>query len=86
MSEADSVWNELAALAVEASDKQHDRAGVRPETSLQGDLGLSSMMVINLVLDLEQKFGISIGQQDFEHVDTLGDLQRLIAAKRARQQ
>ena len=81
MSETNLIWNKLAAHLAEASDKQCDPREVRRETSLQDDLGLSSLMVINLVLELEQKFGITVREEDFKNVLTAGDIKDLIDAK-----
>ena len=81
MSETNLIWNKLAAHLAGASDKQIDPREVRRETSLQGDLGLSSLMVINLVLELEQKFGITVREEDFQNVLTAGDIKDLIDAK-----
>lgn len=83
MSETDLIWNKLAAHLAGASDKQIDPREVRRETSLQDDLGLSSLMVINLVLELEQKFGITVREEDFQNVLTAGDIKDLIDAKLA---
>jgi acyl carrier protein len=81
MSETNLIWNKLAAHLAGASEKQSDPREVRRETSLQDDLGLSSIMVINLVLELEEKFGITIRQEDFQNVATAGDIKDLIDAK-----
>jgi len=81
MSETNLIWNKLAAHLAGASDKQIDPREVRRETSLQDDLGLSSLMVINLVLELEQKFGITVREEDFQNVLTAGDIKDLIDAK-----
>jgi acyl carrier protein len=81
MSETSLIWNKLAAHLAGASDKQSDPREVQRETSLQGDLGLSSLMVINLVLELEQKFGITVREEDFQNVATAGDIKDLIDAK-----
>jgi acyl carrier protein len=81
MSETNLIWNKLAVHLAGASEKQSDPREVRRETSLQHDLGLSSIMVINLVLELEEKFGITIRGEDFQNVATAGDIEDLIAAK-----
>lgn len=86
MSETSLLWNALAEHLAGASDKQSDPREVRRETSLQDDLGLSSLMVINLVLELEQKFGITIKEEDFKTVATAGDIQDLIDSKLGREQ
>ena len=74
MSETNLIWNKLAAHLAGASDVQSDPREVRRETLLQEDLGLTSLMVINLVLELEQKFGITIREEDFQNIGTPGDV------------
>ena len=86
MSESHLIWNKLAAHLAGASDKQSDPREVRRETSLQDDLGLSSLMVVNLVLELEQKFGITIREEDFKNIATAGDIKDLIDAKLGQEQ
>jgi acyl carrier protein len=88
MSETNSIWDELTAQLAAASDKQFDPQDVRRETTLADDLGLSSLMVVNLVLDLEQKFGITLRDEDFDfknmNVVTAGDVKDLIEANLGR--
>jgi acyl carrier protein len=87
MGETNSIWNELTVLLAAASDKRFDPQNLRREASLEDDLGLSSLMVVNLVVDLEQKFGITVVDEDFDfnklNVVTAGDVQDLIEAKLA---
>jgi acyl carrier protein len=86
MSETNLIWNKLAAHLAGASDKQSEPHEVRREPTLQDDLGLSSLMVINLILELEHKFGITIREEDFKNVATAGDIKDLIDAKLGREQ
>ena len=78
MSEEDSIWNQLAALAVTCSDNVHEIREVRADSHLADDLGLSSLMAVNLVMDLESEFDIIIQEEDFDHIQTVGDLKRVI--------
>ena len=57
MSETNLIWDKLAAHLAEASDRQIDPRLLRRETSLQDDLCLSSVMVINLVLNSKRDSG-----------------------------
>jgi acyl carrier protein len=83
MSNEAATWNRLAAVVVQVSDKVRDARDVRPESKLMEDLGLSSLMAVNLVLDLEREFGIIIREQDFDHIHTVGDLKRMIDLRQA---
>jgi acyl carrier protein len=85
MRETDSTWHELAAILARASDKQRDPREIRPENSLQDDLGLSSLMVVNLLLEIDERFGTRFLDEDFEfkklNLATAGDLSDLIEAR-----
>ncbi|MEP7345703.1 MAG: acyl carrier protein [Gemmatimonadaceae bacterium] len=83
MMDSDATWNQLVALVVEATDNVRDPQDVRPESNLSVDLGISSLMAVNLVLELEQEFDIVLVEEDFDHIETVGDLKRLIDGKRA---
>jgi acyl carrier protein len=52
----------------------HDPRDVQTDTRLVGDLGLSSLMAVNLVIDLETAFNIVVREEDFDHLVTVGDL------------
>lgn len=80
---ADATWEQLARFVVGVSDKVQSPEEVRPESRLIEDLGLSSLMVVNLVIDLENEFGIIVNEQDFDHLETVADLKRLVERKRA---
>ena len=83
MIDSDTTWNQLVALVVEATDKVHGPQDVRPESRLLDDLGISSLMAVNLVMELEREFDIIIIEQDFDHIETVGDLKLLVDGKRA---
>ncbi|MBL8288975.1 MAG: acyl carrier protein [Rubrivivax sp.] len=72
------LWNRLAALVVALSDRLHDAAALQPETRLVDDVGLSSLMVVNLVLDCEREFGFVVLEEDFDHAETMADLALLL--------
>ena len=78
---ADATWRRLTALVVAVSDVVHDPRDLRPEHRLGADLGLSSIMAVNLMMDLEREFDFIIAEPDFDHIDTIADVRRLIDAK-----
>jgi acyl carrier protein len=86
MGDTNSIWNELTVLLAAASDEQLDPQDLRREMSLEG-LGLSSLMVINLVMELEQKFGITVLNEEFDFKNmnvTAGDVESLVESKLGR--
>ena len=63
-------------LDLPAEDLSFDR-------SLRDDLGLDSMSLLEVVMDLEEKFGIEINQREAERFKTIGDLARFLQANAA---
>jgi acyl carrier protein len=82
MIDSDPTWNQLVPLVLSATDKVLDPQDVRPDSTLLGDLGISSLMAVNLVIDLEREFDIIVVEQDFDHIETVADLKRLIDGRR----
>jgi acyl carrier protein len=54
---------------------------LQPESSLIGDLALSSLEVMKLALALEQRFGVTIEEGAEFSVRTIGDLVAFIEAR-----
>lgn len=51
-------------------------------TSFRGDLGISSASLIDIVLDLEDTFGLTIDDEEVKQIDTIGAAVALIEAKK----
>lgn len=66
---------EMLAAIVESTETE---VPVTEETHLVQGLGLSSMEVVVLLSDLEEKFGITIPVRRVRHVQTVGDLWKVI--------
>jgi acyl carrier protein len=47
---------------------------VVPEASLLDDLGADSLDVVELVMALEEEFGIEVPDDDVENIRTIGDI------------
>ena len=56
---------------------------VRPEASFIDDLKADSLAVVELVLELEQEFGIEIPDEDVEKLRTVGDAVKYVTEKGA---
>ncbi len=68
MAELEEKIAEIVAeqLGVEASE-------VTPEASFVDDLGADSLDTVELVMALEEEFGIEIPDEDAEKISTVGD-------------
>jgi acyl carrier protein len=51
------------------------------ETELVGDLGLDSLAVMEVVADIEDKFELTIDDEDLQAVTTVGDVVQAIETR-----
>lgn len=63
-----------------------DRLGVEEdeitmEASFKDDLGADSLDVVELVMELEDEFGIEISDEDAEKITTVGEVVNYIQSK-----
>lgn len=63
-------------LGVEASQ-------VTPEASFTEDLGADSLDLFEVVMGLEEEFGVSIDNEDLDQIKTVQDAMDYIAKKQA---
>jgi len=54
---------------------------VIPEASFVDDLGADSLDTVELVMALEEEFGVEIPDEDAEKIQTVGDAMRYIEDK-----
>ncbi|PIQ87288.1 MAG: acyl carrier protein [Candidatus Omnitrophica bacterium CG11_big_fil_rev_8_21_14_0_20_45_26] len=59
------------------------REEVTPEASFVDDLGADSLDTVELVMALEEEFGIEIPDEDAEKIQTVGDAIKYIDEKTA---
>ncbi len=68
MSDIEKKVKELICQQLEVSEDK-----LKPEASFIDDLKADSLAVVELVLALEQEFGIEIPDEDAERIKTVGD-------------
>ena len=56
---------------------------VTKDTTFQEDLGADSLDVVELVMELEDTFGIQISDEDAEQIVTIGDAVNYIVSQQA---
>ena len=58
-----------------------DAAKVTPEAKFNEDLDADSLDLVELVMALEEEFGIEVPESDLEGVDTVGKAFALVTSK-----
>ncbi len=59
----------------------YDVAGVKLDSNLEADLGIDSLGQIELMIAVEEAFGIEIPDEDAEAMTTVGDVVRIVEGK-----
>ena len=54
---------------------------IKPESRFKEDLGIDSLMTMQLLLDLEEKFEITVQTEDTEGITTVADAVKLVETK-----
>lgn len=64
--------------AIIAEKLSVDAAEVTPEKSFTNDLGADSLDTVELIMEFEKEFGISIPDEEAEKIATVGDVIKYI--------
>ncbi len=54
---------------------------IKDESRLVGDLGLDSMDLVDLVIDLEDEFGVEINDRDLWNIQTFSDIKTYLSER-----
>lgn len=73
-----SVFERVKSIVVEQLGVASDE--VAPESSFVDDLGADSLDVVELVMALEEEFGVEIPDEDAEKIVTVGEAVKYIEA------
>jgi acyl carrier protein len=79
--ERDEVVSALREVAVEVLSVEPDQ--VVEEARFKEDLDADSLDLVELVMGLEERFDISVPEEDLENVGTVGQAVDLVLAKLA---
>ncbi len=74
-----AVQDKISEIIVEQLGVKPEE--VVPEASFVDDLGADSLDTVELVMALEEEFGIEIPDEDAEKIQTVGDAIRYIEEK-----
>lgn len=74
-----SIESKIKAIIVEKLGV--DEGDITPEASFMNDLGADSLDLVELVMEFEKQFGVTIPDEDTEKITTVGDAISYISAK-----
>jgi acyl carrier protein len=76
--EREEILEKVKAVVVDQLNVEEDE--VVDDASFIDDLGADSLGIVELVMALEEEFGISIPDEDAENIKTVGDAVSYIQA------
>jgi len=76
---ADELFDKFKECAVEVLQVDADK--IVPEARFDRDLDADSLDLVELVMALEEKFGISVDESELEGVETIQQAFELVTAK-----
>ena len=77
---SDDILSKITGIIAEQLDVKADE--VSPEKSFTDDLGADSLAIVELVLALEEQFGIKIPDDQVDNIKTVGDAVDYIKSNR----
>jgi len=82
MTETHSTRARVIQHLIDASDLEVAADSVNTATSLRDDLEISSLQALTLIMDLEDEFGVTVEDEEFESLLTVGDVIELLEGKK----
>lgn len=81
----DEVKRKVLEHLLQASDKPVAVDDVTPAMSLREDLDFNSLSAVELVMELEEAFGVEVSDEELAELKTVGDVFAMIEGKQAAQ-
>ncbi len=72
------IFDQVKALIAE--ELEVDEAQINMESMIVDDLGADSLDVVELIMRLEEKFGVEIPDDEAEKIQTVGDAVKYVEA------
>lgn len=72
------AYNEERFKEIIAKELEVDAKQVNPEAKFMEDLGADSLDVVELVMALEEEFGVDIPDEDADKLKTVGDAMKYL--------
>lgn len=75
------IFEKLKAIAVNQIGIDEDK--VKPESDIIKDLGLDSLDIVDMLMYVEEEFGVSIDDGDVADMKTVADVVKFIESQTA---
>lgn len=72
----EEIFDKLKELVVDQLGVEEDE--VTMEATMQDDLGADSLDLVDLVMSVEEEFGVKVADEDLENIKTVGDIVKFI--------
>lgn len=73
--------NAICDIVEKVTDRRLDRSQVTENTSYLADLGLTSIQTVDLIMKLEDRFGIEVEDTDLVKIRTIGQTLAYLKAR-----
>jgi acyl carrier protein len=77
----DSKELELKLIKIVAEKLNIEEKNVSASSRFQEDLGADSLDIVELLMEIEEEFGVNISDEESERLKTVGDAVKYITAK-----
>jgi acyl carrier protein len=74
----DEIFTQVKEIMVEQLGVDDD--DVKPEASFQDDLDADSLDLVELIMEMEDRFGVKISDEEAEKIKTVNDAVEYVAA------
>ena len=76
------MFEKIAKIIAEQLEIE-DLSIIKPETSIMNDLEADSLDAVDIVMAIEDEFGIEISDEDAEQFKNIGDIARYVESRQA---
>ena len=77
-----NIFEKLKAMAVEQIGI--DPALIKPESDIIKDLGFDRLDIVDMLMSVEEEFGVTVGDKDVSEMRTMADVVNFIDNKLAK--
>lgn len=77
----EEVQSKLKEIVMDRLNAEEDQ--IKPEASFVEDLGADSLDIVELIMGIEEEFGIEIPDEDAEKLTTVGEAMEYVKTKLA---